>query len=236
MFKKTFLIAISVLGILSTTFSARAASISITPSSSIDFGNVESDTQFSKDVTIKNTGSGNLSIKYELDNTTDFEVNPTPDGIPAIPAGQTAVLKVIFKSADSDGTKSALINIIDKSNNAAIDTISLTGKTTPGQNTSNGGNTNGGSISMTFPCPLGSAEDCTVANVVKNVINGIFGLLGAIAVIMIVYGGVIYMTGGSSKDGAEKGKKIITSAVIGLVIVLLSLAIIDLLFVLLGGR
>lgn len=98
-----------------------------------------------------------------------------------------------------------------------------------------GGNINGDGISLRFPNPLGGGTT-TVVDLVINIINGIFGLLGAVAVIMIVYGGVIYMTGGSSKDGAEKGKKIITSAVIGLVIVLLSLAIIDLLFVLLGGR
>lgn len=98
------------------------------------------------------------------------------------------------------------------------------------------GNINGGTdISLRFPNPLGSGTT-TVIDVVRNVINGIFGLLGAVAVGMIVYGGVMYMTGGSSKDGVEKGKKIITSAVVGLVIVLLSLAIIDLLFVLLGGR
>lgn len=235
-------IILSVLVILSnTTFTNAVGTVSVSPASPIDYGNVESGTQFLKNVEITNTSAGVLTIRYELDNTTDFEINPTPNAIPAIPANEITTLQVTFKSVDPIGSKSGTIKIFDTLGTSPTDDdieiitppISLSGNTTAvGGGT--GGNINGGSLSLTFPNPIGNA--ITIGEVVKNVIEGIFGLLGAVAVFMIVYGGVIYMVSGASKDGAEKGKKILTSAVIGLVIVLVSLAIVDLLFVLLGGR
>jgi len=217
--------------LLNTSVTHAAASVNVPPS--VDFGNVVSGKQYLKYIDIRNTSDppGSIQIKLGFERSIpDFESSPTPGTPIDISAGQTTKISVTFKSADPIGGKNNTLKIINSADSSVLATISLTGNTTPG----NGGNTNGGSISMTFPNPIGEAS--TVTEVVKNVIQGIFGLLGAVAVIMIVYGGVMYMISGSSKDGAEKGKKIVTSAVIGLVIVLLSLAIVDLLFVLLGGR
>lgn len=237
-------ITLSALVILfNTTFANAVGTVSVSPASPIDYGNIESGTQFLKNVEITNTSAGVLTIRYELDNTTDFEINPTPNAIPAIPANEITVLQVTFKSVDPVGSKSGTIKIFDtlgtSSTNDDLEIvtppISLSGNTIAvGGGGDTGGNINGGSLLLTFPNPIGNAT--TIGEVVKNVIEGIFGLLGAVAVFMIVYGGVIYMVSGASKDGAEKGKKILTSAVIGLIIVLVSLAIVDLLFVLLGGR
>ncbi|MFH1534374.1 MAG: hypothetical protein ABIF80_00130, partial [Patescibacteria group bacterium] len=54
----------------------------------------------------------------------------------------------------------------------------------------------------------------------------ILGLLGLIAVIMILIGGFKWMTAGGNEEKIESAKKLLTSAIIGLVIVLLAWAIV----------
>jgi amino acid transporter len=70
---------------------------------------------------------------------------------------------------------------------------------------------------------LGSAD---LQATIVSVIQWILGFLGLIAVVLILYGGFTWMTAGGNEEKVEKAKKIITAAVIGLVIVLLAWAII----------
>jgi len=70
---------------------------------------------------------------------------------------------------------------------------------------------------------LGTAD---LKETVINIIQWILGLLGLIAVIMILYGGFIWMTAGGNEDKVASAKKIITAAVIGLIVVLLAWAIV----------
>ncbi|MFA6392373.1 MAG: pilin [Patescibacteria group bacterium] len=58
------------------------------------------------------------------------------------------------------------------------------------------------------------------------IIQWILGLLGLIAVILVLYGGFTWMTAGGNEEKVEKAKKIITAAVIGLVIILVAWAIV----------
>lgn len=208
--------------------SANADVISIEPTQ-LDFGKINIGGQDQKKVEITNTSGSVIQITYENDNPNDFEVEPTPSNIPAIPADGKAIFTITFKSAEPEGVKNGIINIID-SKDKLLGVVLLSAVAAVPSSDGNDSD-----ISLRFPNPLGDSTT-TVVDVVKNIINGIFGLLGAIAVGIIVYGGVLYMTAGASKDGTEKAKKIITSAAIGLIIALLSLAIVDLLFVLLGGR
>lgn len=67
---------------------------------------------------------------------------------------------------------------------------------------------------------------------VRNFLNFALGFLGLLAVIMIIFGGIFYVTAAGEQEKADKGKKIITYAVIGIVIILLSFAIVN---TLLGG-
>ncbi|RJO58868.1 hypothetical protein C4546_04685 [Candidatus Parcubacteria bacterium] len=62
---------------------------------------------------------------------------------------------------------------------------------------------------------------------VLNIITFVLGLLGLIAVIMILYGGFIWLTAGGNEDKVDTAKKIISSAAIGLVVVLISWAIVN---------
>ena len=71
---------------------------------------------------------------------------------------------------------------------------------------------------------LGSAD---LKQTVINVISFVLGLLGLIAVIMILYGGFIWLTAGGNEDKVDSAKKIISSAAIGLVVILVAWAIVN---------
>jgi len=69
---------------------------------------------------------------------------------------------------------------------------------------------------------LGTAD---LKTTVINVIQWVLGILALVAVVMIIIGGVMLMTP-TSEEKAEKAKKVITAAVIGLIVVLLAWAIV----------
>lgn len=68
--------------------------------------------------------------------------------------------------------------------------------------------------------PTGVCTLCDAIIVAQNIINFLFELAIPIAVAMIVWGAFVFMTAGGSEDRVASGKKIMTSAVIGLVIAL----------------
>jgi len=70
---------------------------------------------------------------------------------------------------------------------------------------------------------LGTAD---LASSVIKIVQWILGFLGLIAVIMILYGGFIWMTAGGNEEKVASAKKIISAAVIGLIVVLLAWAIV----------
>ncbi|MDA1060403.1 MAG: PKD domain-containing protein [bacterium] len=59
------------------------------------------------------------------------------------------------------------------------------------------------------------------------VVNFALGFLGLVAVIIVIYGGTLYVTAGGEEEKTQKGKKAITYAVIGLLIVLGSFAFVN---------
>jgi len=50
-------------------------------------------------------------------------------------------------------------------------------------------------------------------------------VLGVIAFIAFIYGGILYMTAGGEAEKAEKGKKVLIGSIIGMIIIMLSYAI-----------
>lgn len=69
---------------------------------------------------------------------------------------------------------------------------------------------------------LGGAD---VRVIVARIINVFLGLLAAIALILVLYGGFLWMTAGGNPEQVEKAKKVLTNAAIGLAIILMSWAI-----------
>lgn len=61
---------------------------------------------------------------------------------------------------------------------------------------------------------------------VVNVIQWVLGVLALVAVLMIIVGGFQWMTAAGNDERIDKAKKIISAAVIGLIIVLLAWAIV----------
>ncbi len=69
--------------------------------------------------------------------------------------------------------------------------------------------------------------DTDIRVIVAKIIRAAFGLLGIIALGLMLYGGFIYMTSGGQEDKVEQGRKILINATIGLAIILSSLAIVQ---------
>lgn len=70
---------------------------------------------------------------------------------------------------------------------------------------------------------LGTAD---LESTVVNVVQWVLGFLGLVAVIMILIGGFQWMTAGGNEEKIASAKKIISAAVIGLIVVLLAWAIV----------
>lgn len=66
----------------------------------------------------------------------------------------------------------------------------------------------------------------TAPEIIMWAIQLILSLTGIVAVAFLVYGGFVYMTSGGNEDNAERGKKTVTNAIIGLVIIILSYSIV----------
>jgi type IV secretory pathway VirB2 component (pilin) len=70
---------------------------------------------------------------------------------------------------------------------------------------------------------LGTAD---LKTTVVNIINWVLGILALVAVVFVILGGFQWMTAGGNEEKIEKAKKVISAAVIGLIIVLLAWAIV----------
>jgi len=70
---------------------------------------------------------------------------------------------------------------------------------------------------------LGTAD---LESTVIRIIQWVLGFLGLVAVIMILIGGFQWMTAGGNEEKVASAKKIISAAVIGLIVVLLAWAIV----------
>lgn len=62
---------------------------------------------------------------------------------------------------------------------------------------------------------------------VNIIINVALGVIGVVAVVMIIYGGFVYMTSRGDPEKVKKGKSTIMYGIIGLIISLLAFAIVN---------
>lgn len=76
-------------------------------------------------------------------------------------------------------------------------------------------------IGTTFGMGTADLEDTVI-----QIVQWVLGFLGLVAVIMILIGGFQWMTAGGNEEKVASAKKIISAAVIGLIIVLLAWAIV----------
>jgi hypothetical protein len=64
-----------------------------------------------------------------------------------------------------------------------------------------------------------------VEQIVPNIIKNFLSVLGLIAVVLIIYAGFLWMTAGGNEEQVSKAKKLITNAVIGLIIIMAAYSI-----------
>lgn len=60
---------------------------------------------------------------------------------------------------------------------------------------------------------------------INGIVNVVLIVVGILAVMYLIYGGILYITAGGNPESAVKGRTAITNAIIGIIIVMLSLAI-----------
>ncbi len=82
------------------------------------------------------------------------------------------------------------------------------------------------------PNPLGNL---TIQKLIGRIIKGILGLVGSIAFLMYIWGGLTWMTAHGEKDAVQKGADTLKWATIGLVVVFSSYAVINLVLQSIGG-
>lgn len=71
----------------------------------------------------------------------------------------------------------------------------------------------------------GSGDD--LGNAIIPIINGVIGILGLVCVVVMIIGGINYMTSAGAADKVKKGKDTILYGLIGLVICVLAFALVN---------
>jgi Type IV secretion system pilin len=64
-----------------------------------------------------------------------------------------------------------------------------------------------------------------LVDMIGGIVNVIMGLLGVVAVLVILYGGFMWMTAAGNEEKVTKAKKLIIAGIIGLVVIFAAFAI-----------
>ena len=88
--------------------------------------------------------------------------------------------------------------------------------------------TNAASANLqTFAETAGFATTATIPIIITRLIRTFLSFLGIIAVVIVLYGGFMYMTAGGNDDRVKKAKKVLLNAVIGIVLILSAFGIVQ---------
>lgn len=81
---------------------------------------------------------------------------------------------------------------------------------------------------INLPAPSGTISGATnpILALIANVLNTALEVAGALAVLALVYSGIMYITSGDNAEQGEKAKKNMVWAIIGVAIIALALVII----------
>lgn len=67
----------------------------------------------------------------------------------------------------------------------------------------------------------------SIRALVLKIVNYFLGFLGIVAVLMIVFGGITYVTAAGKQESIDNAKKIILYSLVGIIIILLAFAIVN---------
>ncbi len=82
----------------------------------------------------------------------------------------------------------------------------------------------------TFSGQAGVTTQGDLTVITGKVIRGFLGLLGTVFVVLTIYAGFLWMTASGNEEQITKAKKMITNAVIGIIIVVLAYVVTDFVF------
>ena len=93
-----------------------------------------------------------------------------------------------------------------------------------------------------FSCPPGTEQQSTVcvptstatglsnadpATIIGGLVKWLLGFVGALAVLMVIIGGIMYVTSGGEESRIDTAKRILMWAIIGLIVALLGWVIVS---------
>jgi hypothetical protein len=76
---------------------------------------------------------------------------------------------------------------------------------------------------------------CTATGLLRFLINGILALVGGVTILFLVIGGFRYITSSGNQERVDKGKQTILWAAIGLAVVLMAAALVNIVINLVTG-
>lgn len=85
-------------------------------------------------------------------------------------------------------------------------------------------------LNRNFQCDPSTGLRCTetsVPQIFRTIINWALGIAFGVAVIFLIIGGFRYITAGGNEESVEKGKSSVINALIGIVIIVLSYVIVN---------
>lgn len=68
--------------------------------------------------------------------------------------------------------------------------------------------------------------ETNLTDIILTVVNYLLSIAGLLAVLFIIIGGFRFMTAGGNEEASDKAKKTIINALVGIVVVILSFAIV----------
>lgn len=74
--------------------------------------------------------------------------------------------------------------------------------------------------------PANVSASATIATILLNTLNFLLSVLGVLAIVMLVIGGIMYLTSAGNEDQIERGKKILIWSIVGVIVALASLIIV----------
>lgn len=107
----------------------------------------------------------------------------------------------------------------------------------PASGTCTGGNVDVSQspLSSGTACAQGSGQTASITNVFKVVVNILLFIVGAVAVIMLVIGGLRYVTSNGDQNAVSGAKNTILYAIIGIVVAFLAFAAVNFVVAQLGN-
>lgn len=88
----------------------------------------------------------------------------------------------------------------------------------------------GDTVSLENPL-TGTADEPNINLIIGKAINGVLGVVGSIALVMVIYGGLTWMLAAGNQTRVQKGKDILVWAVVGLVVIFSAYALVRFLLV-----